>query len=59
MKIYVIFTTIYDDEFHPYDELVNDLAFTTEKQAQDYINKQVNPKRYSIYELELIGELNQ
>lgn len=59
MKIYTVFTTIYDDEYHPYDELVHDLAFTTEKQAQDYINKQVSPRSYFIHELELIGEVNQ
>lgn len=41
MKIYVIFKPIYDSEFNTYDELVDDLAFTTEKQAQEYINKQI------------------
>lgn len=56
MKIYVIFRTVYDDEFNPYDELVHDLAFTTEKLAQEYINKQINPRNYITYELELIGD---
>lgn len=56
MKIFTVFTTIYDDEYHPYDELVHDLAFTTKELAQKYIDEQINPKRFFIYELELIGE---
>ena len=56
MKIYTVMINIFDDcSGGIYNELNDDdLAFATRGQAQNYIDKQKNPNKFFILELELI-----
>lgn len=58
MKIYTVMINIFDDcSGAIYNELNDDdLVFTTRGQAQNYIDKQKNPNKFFILELELIGD---
>ena len=57
MEIYTVMELYHDNEWNPWETLnSDDLAFTTRDLAQQYIEKQSNPKDYFITELKLIGE---